>query len=92
MVVPLWALLGLASLICLVVFAGLRLVYRRRLDQRREDYRKLVTKTVKSRLLQPVGEPSQDSRVRDDQVGIAASTTTHASKDPPAEDTAPTTG
>jgi hypothetical protein len=46
--------LGLASMFCLVVFVGIRMVYRMKLDQRREECRQLVTRLLKSRLGQPV--------------------------------------
>jgi hypothetical protein len=52
--------LGLASLICLLVFAGLGMVYRRKLDQRREECRQLVTKLLASRLGKPVAMPLRD--------------------------------
>ena len=54
--------LGLASLICLLVFAGLGMVYRRKLDQRREECRQLVTKLLASRLGRPVATPLRDRR------------------------------
>jgi hypothetical protein len=46
--------LGLTCMICLVVFVGLRMVYRMKLDQRREDCRKLVARLLESRLGKPV--------------------------------------
>lgn len=46
--------LGMASMICLVVFVGLRMVYRMKLNRRRSEYRQLVTRLLKSRLGQPV--------------------------------------
>ena len=54
--------LGLASMICLLVFLGLGMVYRRKLDQRREESRQLVTKLLASRLGKPVATPSRDRR------------------------------
>lgn len=50
--------LGLASMVCLVVFVGLRMVYRMKLDQRREECRQLVTKLLESRLGKPVAVSS----------------------------------
>lgn len=46
--------LGAGSLICGVVFVGLRMVYRLKLDQRREECRQLVTRLLESRLGKPV--------------------------------------
>jgi hypothetical protein len=54
--------LGLASPICLLVFAGLGMAYRRKLDQRREECRQLVTKLLASRLGKPVATPIRDRR------------------------------
>ena len=56
---------GLASMICLVAFAGLRMVYRTKLDQRREECRQLVTKLLESRLGNPVTTPWRESRSGD---------------------------
>jgi hypothetical protein len=46
--------MGLASIICLVTFAGLSMVYRMKLNQRRGQCRQLVTGLLESRLGQPV--------------------------------------
>ncbi len=54
--------LGLASLICLLVFGGLGMVYRRMLDRRREESRQLVAKLLESRLGKPVATPLQNMR------------------------------
>jgi hypothetical protein len=54
--------LGLASMICLLVFMGLGMVYRRKLDQRREESRQLVAKLLESRLGKPAATPSRDRR------------------------------
>lgn len=59
--------LGAASLICLLVFAGLGMVYRRKLDQRREECRQLVTKLLASRLGRPVAATLRD--MRDNRAG-----------------------
>ena len=59
--------LGLASLVCLLVFVGLGMVYRRKLDQRREECRQLVTKLLASRLDKPV--PTLARNLRDNRAG-----------------------
>ena len=59
--------LGVASLICLLAFVGLGMAYRRKLDQRREECRQLVTKLLASRLGQPAATPLRDRR--DNRVG-----------------------
>ena len=45
--------LGLGSLICLVSFAGLGVIHRNKLDQRREECRRLAAKLLESRLGKP---------------------------------------
>ena len=45
---------GAGSLICLLAFLGLGTVYRRELDQRREECRQLFTTIMESRLGEPV--------------------------------------
>ena len=50
--------LGLGSFISLVAFVGLGMVYRWRLDQRREECRQLVARLLESRLGKPVITPS----------------------------------
>jgi len=45
--------LGLASLICLVAFAGLLTAYRKKLNRLREECRRLITRLVESHLGQP---------------------------------------
>jgi hypothetical protein len=54
--------LGVASLICLLVFVGLGMAYRKKLDQRREECRLLVTRLLESRLGKPVATPLRDMR------------------------------
>jgi len=61
--------LGLASLISLVFFVGLRITYRLKLDRRREEYRQFVSKIMKSRPGPPGITPVQDSRVDDGNRG-----------------------
>ena len=45
--------LGVGSLICLVAFLGLGAIYRKELDQRREECRRLATKLIETRLSKP---------------------------------------
>ena len=45
--------MGLASLICLVVFAGLLALYRLQLNEMREECRQVVTKLVEAHLVKP---------------------------------------
>ena len=59
--------LRMASLICLLVFAGIGMACRNKLDQRREECRQLVTKLLAFRLGQPVATPLQNAR--DNRVG-----------------------
>ena len=48
---------GLGSLICLVSFLGLAAAYRKHLDQRREECRRLAAKLLESRLGKPRAMP-----------------------------------
>ena len=50
--------LGLASLICLMAFLGLGMIYGKQLEQRREECRRLATKLLESRLGPPGTRPS----------------------------------
>lgn len=54
--------LGLASLFCFLVFTGLGMIYRMKLDQRREECRQRVTWLLESRLGK-VTTPFRDNRV-----------------------------
>ena len=72
-IVNLVCALGVASLISLLVFVVLGMAYRRKLDQRREECRQLVTKLLVSRLGTPVATPLAD--VRDNSVGEGAGET-----------------
>ncbi len=45
--------LALGSLVCMVAFTGLGVVYRKELDQRREECRRLAAKLLESRLGKP---------------------------------------
>jgi hypothetical protein len=56
---------GVASLISLLVFVGLGLVFRKKLNQRREECRQLVTRLLESRLGKPATPPWRGSRVGD---------------------------
>jgi len=53
--------LGVGSLISLLAFMGLGLVYRLKLDQRREECRQLVASLLESRLGKPVTTPFRDT-------------------------------
>ena len=50
--------LGAGSLICLFVFLGLGVIFRKELDQRREDCRRLTLKVLASSLGQPSDIPT----------------------------------
>ena len=52
-IVQLFCVLSLGSLICILAFVGLGMVYRKTLDQRREECRRLATKLLESRLGRP---------------------------------------
>ena len=45
--------LALGSLVCMVAFTGLGVVYRKELDQRREECRRLAAKLLETRLGKP---------------------------------------
>jgi uncharacterized membrane protein len=64
-----FCVLGLISTICLLVFIYLGVVYRKQLNQRREECRQLVTKVMESRMGKPVITPLHDSRVGDGNGG-----------------------
>jgi len=59
--------LGVGSLISLLAFVGLGMVYRRKLDRRREECRQLVARLLESRLGKPVTTPLRD--MRDNRAG-----------------------
>jgi len=59
--------LGMGSLISLLAFMGLGMVYRMKLDQRREECRQLVARLLESRLGKPVTTPLRD--MRDNRIG-----------------------
>ena len=54
--------LGMGSLISLLAFTGLGLVYRMKLDRHREECRQLVARLLESRLGKPVATPLQNMR------------------------------
>lgn len=58
---------GLGSLISLLAFAGLGMVYRRKLDQHREECRQRVAKLLESRLGKPVTTPLRDNRAGEEE-------------------------
>jgi hypothetical protein len=51
--IKIFCTLGIGSLICLLAFTGIWLVYRRELNQRREECRGLVTKLLEAHLGEP---------------------------------------
>ena len=58
---------GLGSLISLLAFAGLGVIYRWRLDQKREECRQIVTRLLASRLGEPANRSlryQRENRVR----------------------------
>ena len=52
-IVKVLSALGVSSLICLVAFLGLGAIYRKELDQQREECRRLATKLIETRLSKP---------------------------------------
>jgi hypothetical protein len=54
--------LGVGSLTSLLAFVGLWMVYRWKLNNRREDCRELVVRLLESRLGKPVTTPLRDNR------------------------------
>jgi formate hydrogenlyase subunit 3/multisubunit Na+/H+ antiporter MnhD subunit len=58
LVIKILITLGGGSLICLVTFLGLGVTYRRELDGRREECRRLATRILESRLGQPFSPPT----------------------------------
>jgi len=52
-ITKLFCALALGSLICMLCFIGLGVVYRKELDQRRDECRQLATKLMESRLGKP---------------------------------------
>jgi hypothetical protein len=52
-----FCVLGLGALFCLLFFSGLGVAYRKELDRRREECRRLATKLLESRLGKPQTTP-----------------------------------
>ena len=48
-----WCAVGIGSLICMLAFAGLGVFYRKELEKRQEECRRLATKLLESRLGKP---------------------------------------
>jgi hypothetical protein len=67
LIINLVCALGLGSLISLLAFMCLGMVYRMKLDQRREECRQLVARLLESRLGKPVTTPLRD--MRDNRAG-----------------------
>jgi len=61
--------LGLGSLISLLAFAGLGMVYRKKLEQQREECRQRVARLLESRLGKPVTTPWRDGSVGNGSIG-----------------------
>jgi len=62
LIINLVCALGIGSLISLLTFMGLGMVYRSKLDQQREECRQLVSRLLESRLGKPVTTPLRDNR------------------------------
>jgi hypothetical protein len=69
LIIDLLCALGLGSLISLLAFMGLGMVYRMKLDQHREECRQLVARLLESRLGKPVTTPLRDMRDNRDGEG-----------------------
>jgi len=63
LIIKLFCALGVGSLICLLVFLGLGVIYRKELDQRREECRQLAMKIMESRLGKPITASQQGMRI-----------------------------
>ncbi len=62
LIINLVCALGIGSLISLLAFMGLGMVYRTKLDQQREECRQLVARLLESRLGKPVTTSLRDLR------------------------------
>ncbi len=62
-IVNIFCVLVASWLVSILAFAGLGLVYRLKLNRRREECRRIVTQLLESRLNKPVAIPVQDSRL-----------------------------
>lgn len=58
LIIKLFCALGAGSLICLLAFFGLGAIYRKELDQRREECRRLAIRLLESRLGKPRTMPA----------------------------------
>jgi hypothetical protein len=58
--------LALGSLVCMVAFTGLGVVYRKDLDQRREECRRVAAKLLESRLGKPRAREGTASEISED--------------------------
>jgi uncharacterized BrkB/YihY/UPF0761 family membrane protein len=56
-----FSVLAVSWLVCILAFAGLGMVYRWKLDRRREECRQIVTKLLESRLGKPATTPLRDT-------------------------------
>lgn len=56
-----FSVLAVSWLVCILTFAGLGMIYRLKLDRRREECRQIVTRLLESRLGKTVSAPSQDA-------------------------------
>jgi hypothetical protein len=61
-IIKLFCGLGMGLLVSLLAFTGLGMVYRLKLNQRREECREVVTTLLESRLGKPVTTPCRDNR------------------------------
>jgi hypothetical protein len=68
-IVNLLCALGVASLVSLLAFVILGMVYRKMLDQRREECRLLVIKLLESRLGHPLSSPWRERPSSDESRG-----------------------
>jgi hypothetical protein len=68
-IVHLICALGVGSLISLLAFVGLAMVYRKMLNKRREECRQMVTRLLESRPGNPVATPWRESFVREGSRG-----------------------
>jgi hypothetical protein len=67
LIINLVCALGIGSLISLLTFMGLGMVYRSKLDQQREECRQLVSRLLESRLGKPVTTPLRDDRAGEEE-------------------------
>jgi hypothetical protein len=63
--IKIFCAVGAGSLVCLLAFAGVGFVYRRELNRRREECRRLVTGLLESHLGGPVPTPWRGDRAGD---------------------------